>query len=142
MGTAENKNSVLRFMEAMRMGQIETCRDILDDKIIARIPRSGEIMGNARVVEGVDEVLKTRASVRSSYYSADVDFKIKAIIGEGDFVASFFELSSVLRNGKQYSNDYSFLFRFKNGKIAEWEACTDTAHVYREFGYLITKANL
>jgi uncharacterized protein len=55
--------------------------------------------------------------------------RVKGAIGEGDRVAVEVESHGELRNGRVYSNQYHFLLRMREGKIAEVREYLDTQHV-------------
>jgi ketosteroid isomerase-like protein len=140
MGVAENKETVKALLEAMRKGKIETCRNIVTDDMVTRIPQSCEkVLNNPIIVRGADECLKGKASIRGDAFASDMKLKIKALLGDGDDVAALLEISTIAFKGEPYANDYVFLFRFRGDKIAECDAYMDTAHVYQQFGFNISK---
>ncbi len=60
-------------------------------------------------------------------------------LGDGDLVAAFTNNRTVTTACTPYESDYVMLFRFENGKIAEWGEYLDTAHAFIQFGLRITK---
>lgn len=54
---------------------------------------------------------------------------VKGAIAEGDRVAIEVESRGELRNGRVYNNQYHFLLRIRDGKIAEVREYLDTQHV-------------
>ena len=134
-----NKSTVRTLMEAMRARKIETCRHLVADDLIARIPASSHILGNAVVVYGADEVLRVKAAIRGDSFAESMDLKINALLGDGDFVAAFCEIKGMSSDVKSYSNQYVFLFRFRGDKISEWDAFMDTAYVYQQLGFKIVR---
>ena len=141
MGVPENKETVKVLLEAMRTGTIETCRNLVTVDMVTRIPLSCEkVLGNPIIVRGADACLKGKASIRGDSFASEMKLKINALLGDGDYAAAFLEMSTVSFKGEPYANDYVFLFRFCGNKIAEWDAYMDTAHVYQQFGFTISKA--
>lgn len=55
---------------------------------------------------------------------------VKGAIAEADRVAVEVESRGELRNGRVYSNEYHFLLRMRDGKIAEVREYLDTQHVF------------
>jgi hypothetical protein len=58
-----------------------------------------------------------------------IRFVIKAVTAEGERVAVEAESEGLHVSGKLYSNQYHFLFRFRDGKIAEFKEYMDTERV-------------
>lgn len=54
---------------------------------------------------------------------------MKAMKAEGERVAVEAESEGMHVSGKLYSNDYHFLFRFRDGKIIEYKEYMDTERV-------------
>ena len=141
MGVADNKAMVTTLLDAMRTGTIMTCRHLVTDDMVTRIPASCEpVLGNPVEVQGAEACLKGKASIRSNAFASEMKLTIKALLGDGDWVAAFLEMSSVSFTGEPYANEYVFLFRFRGDRIAEWDAYMDTAHVFQQFGFKISKA--
>ena len=55
-------------------------------------------------------------------------FTLYGMTAEDDRVALEAESHGVHKSGKQYNNHYHFLFRIRDGKIAEIKEYADTAH--------------
>lgn len=58
-----------------------------------------------------------------------IRFAIKAMTAEGDRVAVEAESEGQHVSGKHYSNQYHFLFRFRDGKVVEMKEYMDTERV-------------
>jgi uncharacterized protein len=55
---------------------------------------------------------------------------VKGAIAEADKVAVEVESRGELKNGRVYNNEYHFLLRMRDGKIAEVREYLDTQHVF------------
>ena len=77
---------------------------------------------------------KTKAEMKSvftelfAFFDGGLKMQLKGLIGEGDTVAAEARSSGVTRNGKLYENEYHFLFRLRDGKIAEVREYADPMH--------------
>jgi ketosteroid isomerase-like protein len=139
VGLEENKKTAVKLIEAMGTGTVRSCRNLVTDDLVARIPASSSVLGNAAYIRGADEVLEVKAAIRGDVYAKKMDIKMNALLADGDFVAAFIEMETMSFKGAPFVNQYVFLFRFRDGKISEWDAFMDTAYVYQQFGYKITK---
>jgi len=62
------------------------------------------------------------------------EWTITHLLSEGDLVAVRASLQArVLKNGKDYSNNYLFLYRVTDGRIAEAWTEFDTAYAFETF---------
>jgi ketosteroid isomerase-like protein len=59
---------------------------------------------------------------------------VRHAVGSGDHVTVEYSAAGRLANGREYANDYVMAFAFREGKIAEQRAYTDTLHLTRLFG--------
>lgn len=62
------------------------------------------------------------------------DVTVRHAIGEGDQVTVEYSAAGRLANGRDYANDYVMAFTFRDGRIVEQRAYTDTLHLSRLFG--------
>jgi len=62
------------------------------------------------------------------------DVEIGHVVATGDQVTVEYSASGKLANGRDYANDYIMAFTFRDGRIAEQRAYTDTLHLSRLFG--------
>jgi uncharacterized protein (TIGR02246 family) len=58
-----------------------------------------------------------------------IRFTVKGITAEGERVAVEAESEGMHVSGKLYSNQYHFLFRFRDGKVVEFKEYMDTERV-------------
>ena len=69
-----------------------------------------------------------------SAYVDGLDMTVVNMIGEGDSVAAEARSHGITKSGRTYQNEYFFLFRFRDGKIASVREYTDLMHVRETFG--------
>jgi ketosteroid isomerase-like protein len=134
LGAAENKDTVLRFLEAFRVHDGAAFRQLVTPDVVSRIPPSCEkVLGYPARVDGAEENWQAHTQSRSDNYD-EVFYDIGHVVAEGDFVVVFLAIGT-----RTEQSDYVFFFRMKDGRIAEWREHLDTANAFRHFGYRITK---
>lgn len=67
-------------------------------------------------------------------YSDGLDMRIINMIGDGDSVAAEARSQATTHSGKIYANEYAFIFKIRDGKIASVREYTDLMHVQETFG--------
>ena len=74
-------------------------------------------------------------------FVADVNIEIKGVYGDGDAVVVEQRFQAKLPDGRPYRNDYCFIFKVRDGKIAEMREYMDTLSGFRQiFGEDSVKA--
>ena len=64
------------------------------------------------------------------------NYTIHHVMGEGDYVHITAKGHCPLKNGKIFASEYSFLFKFRNGKILRLEEFMNTLHYNEVWGDL------
>jgi ketosteroid isomerase-like protein len=59
-----------------------------------------------------------------------LQMRIVGLVAEGDTVAAEAESTGDLKNGRQYRQQYHFMIRFRDGKIARVHEYLDTHHAF------------
>jgi ketosteroid isomerase-like protein len=71
---------------------------------------------------------------RSSPDYEPMKYERHHLVAEGDIVVSHHTMRTVTAAGDEYENEFAFIFRLEDGRIAEiWEHL-DTAHSYASLG--------
>jgi len=65
-------------------------------------------------------------------FVSDVNIEIKGVYGDGDTVVVEQRFSAKVANGNAYQNDYCFIFKVRDGKIAEMREYMDTLGGFRQ----------
>ena len=92
-------------------------------------PQSTEARGLARPVKGREQVIALLMT-RGLFKPDGRTWSIHHLVAEGDVVAAHATMRAETVNGHPYENQYVFMFRIQQGRIAEvWEHL-DTAHLY------------
>jgi ketosteroid isomerase-like protein len=132
--TAKNANEqlVLDFFAGLSSGDLDNIRPFLTDAsvwqpMVKDIPGAGEYQGN----QIIDDFL---GPVRGMFNEGDPKVFVKALISDGDMVAVESYSVGGLPDGREYRNDYAWIFRLKDGKIARLHEYMDSHYVARLFG--------
>jgi ketosteroid isomerase-like protein len=137
MSVEANKANVLRYLKAVERFDMAEAATCFAEDAVQHYPAPGkrrpterdaiewpgEIVGRDAIVGGFAK------KIPELYHVDTVTLHLQNLIGEGDFVAARWVLTAKSKlRGEHYANHYHFLFRCRNGLIAEyWEYC-DTAY--------------
>lgn len=119
-----NKARVIQFLDDLSHGRVESA--------IAAYAEDGQVetMGET-LISGVTEYPNIPAAIRGilDVFPNGIQFTVKSMVAEGEKVAV--EASSLGEHvsGKTYSNDYHFLFEFRDGRLVSLREYMDTERV-------------
>lgn len=124
--TAEqrNKELVQTFFAALNKGDAAA--------IVNSYADDGRLttMGNTLISGSYsNEQIAAAAGSIFQVFPQGIRFTIKAMTAEGERVAVEAESEGMHVSGKLYSNQYHFLFRFRDGKVLEFKEYMDTERV-------------
>jgi ketosteroid isomerase-like protein len=141
MSITNTKDVVRAFMAAQTNGDYAEARRLLRDDVTFHVPVSGEkVLGIPSLTQGADNYIETRRKAVGKIFKSHArNIEMKCLIAENDFVVAFYHLTAELAAGGLYDNTYAFIYRLKDGKIAEiWEN-VDTAYSYLQFGFSVAQ---
>lgn len=119
-----NKTRVMQFLDDLSEGRV--------DAVVAAYAEDGsvETMGET-LISGVTDYAGIPLAIQGilEVFPQGITFNIKSMVAEGEKVAV--EASSLGEHvsGKTYSNDYHFLFEFRDGKLLRLREYMDTERV-------------
>lgn len=132
MSIEENKRLVQKFCGYFAHSDIASVLDMMTDDATWWINGKPHLFPNSG--------LKTKAEMAQLWpglYSAlegGLEMNVIAMIAEGDLVAAEIRSHGVAKSGKVYENEYHFLFRLRDGKVAEVKEYGDMMHAVEVFG--------
>lgn len=119
-----NKTRVIKFLDDLNHGRV--------DAAIAAYAEDGsvETMGET-LISGVTDYPGIPAAIRGilDVFPEGISFTIKSMVAEGEKVAVEASSQGEHVSGKTYSNDYHFLFEFRDGKLLRLREYMDTERV-------------
>jgi len=125
MSNAEaNKTIVKEFFSALNSGDVDAIVDTYAD--VGYV----QTMGNT-LISGTAPKEEIRAAVAGIYavFPQGLQFTVLGMVGEGEKVAVEAVSEGEHVSGQTYSNDYHFLFEFKNGELIKLKEYMDTERV-------------
>ncbi len=119
-----NKERVSRFFEVLNAGDIDALVDSYANE------GSYQTMGET-LISGVmnrDQIAESAGGV-FDVFPEGLKFKVLGMVAEGDKVAVEAMSEGEHISGQTYSNEYHFLFQFRDGKLLSLKEYMDTEHV-------------
>ena len=131
MSAAENKETVRRIYEAMERGDRSVFAASVHPDYEWRL--AGHASWSRRFA-GQETV--RRELVRPLFALFATEYRARAVnlVSEGDHVVAEVRGEVATKRGERYDNEYCFVFRFRDGKIAELVEYCDTDLVERALG--------
>ena len=123
METEASRQIVLDYLSAQGRGDGARIAELLADDVVWRMPASsdlGEPTSRA-------EVLQMMAEVGPRFFDlSTMKVEIKWIVAEGDKVIVRQRSQAKAANGRDYDNEYVWVYICRDGQIAEIEEHVDT----------------
>jgi|ERR1700722_4606204 ketosteroid isomerase-like protein len=123
MSAEQNKEMVKATWTAFGKGDIKTAFGNMADNVSWLIP--GNISGVSGVKRGKDEIVKFMTSI-AGVMPEGMHSEISRAYADGDTVILEVTNKAKVSNGKNYENEYCFVFEVENGKIRRIREYTDT----------------
>lgn len=129
--TQDNKDVIRKIYQAMAAGDRAPFGEAVRDDYVWRLPGRSSWSRRFETREVVQrDLLKPLFALFAGAYRAECI----NLIAEGDWVVAEVRGEVVTRRGELYDNAYCFLFRFRDGKIAEIVEYGDTDLLERVLG--------
>ncbi|MFC3077181.1 nuclear transport factor 2 family protein [Phenylobacterium terrae] len=130
--TAEaNKETVRAIYAAMERGDLSAFRDSVHPDYVWRKPALSSWACELKGQEAIQrELIRPLFALFASPYTA----RAINLVAEGDQVVAEVRGDVATKQGPRYTNHYCFIFRFRDGRIAEVVEYSDTDHEERVLG--------
>jgi uncharacterized protein len=123
MTAEEKKELVTRTWAAFGKGDIKAAFANMSDNVSWLVP--GNTPGVSGLKRGKDEILKFMSGV-GDIFPEGLQSEIRKAHCDGDTVIVELTNRGKVRNGKQYENEYCFVFELEDGKIRRIREYADT----------------
>jgi uncharacterized protein len=123
MTAEEKKEFVTRTWTAFGTGDIKGAFANMDDNVSWLIP--GNLPGVSGLKKGKDEILKFMSGV-GGVFPEGIKSEFRRVYCDGDTVIVELTNRGKASNGKQYENEYCFVFELENGKVRRIREYLDT----------------
>ncbi len=110
----QNKQTVLRFIEAMGKGDVDAASTCITEDAYTLAKGFGHFAG----VRERETILATIGAFRQ-LMPEGMKPEILSLVAEGDKVVAEFKGNGTLFNGEDYSNEYCMVFTLRDGKICQ-----------------------
>jgi len=132
MDTEATRSLVQQLIAARSAGDVEGVAAVLADDAVWRLPVSATF----GPFEGRDVVAKALAGGVSGtlFDSSTIRRDVHKVVVEGDTAVVQQRLSATTLQGREYVNEYCWVYTCRDGKIARLEEYADTLHAGRVFG--------
>lgn len=122
MSAQANKDLIQHYFDTM-MGKRsdKPLESFFTDDVTWQVPRSNPaiVPNPRRGIAGVMDVLTSGIGI---YAPGSMEMTLQRLVADDDHVAAQFNLKARLANGKDYDNQYFFLFSVRDGRIdGVWE---------------------
>lgn len=136
---ADRKRAAQAVLAANAASDAATLRTLLADDVMWWVPPSAG-QRYARPTHGRAAVVELLAGPSQMYDKSTIRWTVHHAIVEGDIAMLNASMTAVLRNGRDYANDYCFVFRFADALICEAIEYADTAHAMQLAGGATARA--
>jgi len=126
MGIEANKEFVVSTWNAFVKGDLKAAFANMSDEISWLIP--GNLSELSGLRKGKAEILNFARSA-SKIFPNGLKCEIRRVYGDGDTVIIELTNRGKLFNGKDYENEYCFVFEVENGKVRRVREYVDTQKV-------------
>ncbi len=131
MSVQENKNIVREFYESGNRGDMDTVVDLLADDVRWTNMGTTSLSG---VYEGKAELMEKLIGPLFGRLKQGIHMDIELLVAEGDHVVAVTSGSSETLDGRPYNNNYCWIIRIRDGKLAEVTEYSDTELITSVFG--------
>ncbi len=122
METEASRQLVLDYYEAL--GDPARLAQILADDVEWTTPATAPVPG----AHGRDAVLKMMGEAGGRFFDmTTMKAETRGLVADGDTVVVLQRMSCVATNGRDYSNEYVWVFKCADGRIVRMEEHLDTA---------------
>lgn len=129
--TAENKETVRRIYAAMQTGDRSVFAASVHPDYVWRLPGHHSWAGR---FEGHEAIRRDLLVPLFSLFATEYRAEAVTLIAEGDVVVAEVRGDVMTTRGERYDNEYCFVFRFRDGKIAELTEYCDSDLIERVLG--------
>ena len=123
MSAESNKDAVRRIYAALENGDQSVFTASVHDDYVWRLPGHSTW---SRRFDGQEAIRRDLLKPLFALFADTYTARATTLIAEGDFVVAEVRGDVMTKGGQRYNNEYCFIFRFRDGTIAEVVEYCDT----------------
>ncbi len=131
MSAQDNKDTIRRIYAALETGDQSVFGQSVHPDYVWRLPGHSDW---SRRFEGQEAVRRDLLAPLFSLFANTYTARAINLIADGDQVVAEVRGKVLTKSGQRYDNEYCFIFRFRDGKIAEIVEYCDTDLEVRVLG--------
>jgi hypothetical protein len=125
METEATRSLIQQFLTARSAGDVAAMDALLTEDAVWRLPQSATF----GPFEGRAAVAKALGGVSASIFDpATVKRDVRKVVVDGDTAVVQQRLTATTQKGKEYANEYCWVYTCRDGKIALLEEYADTLY--------------
>ena len=129
METEGSRKLVLDYYKALESGNAADVERLLADDVVWSVPSSAPIDSS---FSGRDTVLKAMRESGARFFDLEsLEVTTHKIVAEGDTVVVLQSITGKAANGRDYSNEYIWVFTCADGKIVRMDEHNDSLRFHR-----------
>jgi ketosteroid isomerase-like protein len=133
MASNECRDYVRAFFDVLQASRGDEMREYFTEDVRWWLPKSVELSGRGqRCLDGREVVVAIVGHVDANF--KEVAYTFDHLLEDGDLVALHATARGVRHPDQPYENEYVFLFRMSDGRIAEVWELLDTALIFSGLG--------
>ncbi len=128
------KRAAMGYFDAVCAADGDRLRELFAKDLRWRVPQ-GAIAPYAGTHEGADRIIEMMlGAVGQSFVGGSQRFEVLTTLVGDDVVCAESVMTARAPDGREYRNDYTFFFEFRDGLISEIREHVDTAYAAEFFG--------
>jgi len=121
------------LLTAMADYDADALAPLMTEDIVWWSPTSASRFGVERPLVGRDAVVRIFTGGLGLYKAGTITWEVHQLIADDTNIAVAFTRRSLTAAGKPYENEYCFVLRHVDGRIAEGWEYVDTAHAFAQY---------
>jgi len=121
-----SRETVQRWFDLIAKGDAQQAFALFTDDVVYKLKGTTPVSG---VYRGLKQIVENFFTPWRKQIVGEIALTVDELIGDGERVVALARGSAKTIHGLPYDNDYAFVFRLRDGKIAEVIEYLDTALV-------------
>ena len=129
MAENENLKTLMAVLDGFNRNDIEAAARGLAADVVYIIRGRSPVSGTYRGRQEFADVLRRIKHMTGGTMA----WKPEVVLADGDDIMMFMHVTGARPDGRRYDNDQAYLYRFREGKLAEGQTIPVDQHAFEEF---------